>query len=221
MAKKKNNLKHKYKILITSHNREIKYVDGFTDIKDAYTLFNKMKKANEEVKFPVKYVNKKKILPAKYEIVMLERNDDEEALLPNEYGKNTVHVITNNDNWKMMDKCPYLKEETFWYYGYHPSYSRKTVDFIINNIRKDEYKEFLLFKNKLIIRYDNDIDLITCKCREDSYRLMNYIMKIIKPSSKTVYYYNLNETYQNTVKNLIHKKTGWDFRKILRHSTRP
>lgn len=218
---KKNSIQHKYKIIITQHQKEVEYIGGFRNVKDTYKTFNELKKASKNVKFPIKFINGDKIFPAKYELLILERNDNKKSMLPNEYGKTTEHVITNNDNWKIREKINYYKEEHFWYLGYHPRYDRKNVDFIVDSIDRSQSKEILRYKNKIVIRYFEDIQLITCKNRDDSKRLMAYLMKRVKPSSKTTYFNNLSISSKREIERVIQEKTGWTLRKIRRSNTRP
>ena len=146
-----------YKIVVTSNNKQIEYINVYTSLEKALKAFDEFKNENDKIIFPVKYINYKGIKEANYEYLLLKRfyeNDSKVTKLRNQYGKLSDHFIINDENWIIYDKMPKLIEETFWVYGFHPKMQRKTFMWIYNSLIVDKVKnkyDFLrifLFKNK-------------------------------------------------------------------------
>ena len=68
-------------------------------------------------------------------------NEETVARFRNEQGQFVDNVIVDKEQHVIIAKSEWLIEETFNVYGYHPVKDRKTYDFILNDIRKeDEWK---------------------------------------------------------------------------------
>ena len=225
--------KAQYKIIITSHGLQIEFVNWYQTVKDAYKAFKRITTENaKNVVFPVKYINHMTIKEADYEILLLKRRERLESKaqkLRNEYGQFIDHIIDNDDDWIIVDKCTYNKEESFWVFGYHPKHQRKDFMFILTNFfikemkDKDLFKRILIYKNKLLIQYDNNIEIVICKCVSDCVRLYSEIeskCEILKIKNVCFSGY-VSNVIRDKIESIIHEKTGWNQLKIRRSSTRP
>ena len=166
------------------------------------------------------------------EYVVLEKvrgdNTDNTSKLRNSYGKLVEHTTTN-EKWRIVDKFPCEKEETFWMYGYNPRIDRKTFSWIDENYIEEplENDKFLIiracvYNNKVIFRYDaEDIEFLVCKNRGDAIKFYNLLIrKHLK--NKRVAFAGLVLTRSdmgNTIIKLIQNKTGWNRSKIIRMNT--
>ena len=189
-----------------------------------------MQENNEKVKFPVYYVSGKYIEPAHYEIVIIKKrlneNDPKTTRLRNQHGEFVEHTTTN-ENWIVFDKAPYFKEETFWVYGYDNKTDRKTCQWIVDNLilnsieSKYDVIRVLVYKNKLIIKYDNKpMSIIMCKNKSDCIRLYNFILeKMTNEKIKQVFCigsYNIICDARREIEHDIMELTGWNKTKIQR-----
>lgn len=224
-----------YKIVVTSNNKQIEYINVYTSLEKALKAFDEFKNENDKIIFPVKYINYKGIKEANYEYLLLKRfyeNDSKVTKLRNQYGKLSDHFIINDENWIIYDKMPKLIEETFWVYGFHPKMQRKTFMWIYNSLIVDKVKnkyDFLrifLFKNKVIIKEDDgNINIVICKNMSDGVRLYNKIEEFCNLYSfkNCIFIGCINpiSDLRRDIVNDIKIKTGWTTKKILRSCTRP
>lgn len=224
-----------YMIIITSHKKQIEELYKCSYRDTVYKKYNNYIDENKnKIVFPIKYIANKNIsrgiVESDYEILLMKIKKDEDnntVKLRNEYGQMVDHIITDSDKWVILDKHEYLKEETFWVYGYNPRTQRKNFNFILNEILlnnindKNYFKRIMIFKNKLIIQYDFDIDMILCKNNEDAIRLYTELENIIKKEKVKNIFFNgiVSNSNRDWVIDLIGEKTNWDYQKIIREKT--
>ena len=222
-----------YKIVSTLNGKQNGYIGTYMSYEDAFLKLKTLEKENDNVVFPRKYLNKENITLLKDEYLLLEKNrfgDKKNNLLRNEFGKYIEHKIINNNKWVIKNKIIRKVEETFWVYGYDPKTERKTFEWIFNekiiNSLKNIYDiiRIFIYKNKLIIRYDNsNISLILCKNKSDCIRMYNLIeekINIIK--NKQVFCIGSYDKISSSRKELekeIADLTGWNKIKIQRATT--
>jgi hypothetical protein len=222
---------YKYKIIITSRGKQVgkNNIGLYTDMASAIEAYNKIIEESNNVIFPVKYLNVGKVITkAKYEVILLKKRDNKtkDAYFSNEYGKQVKASIVNNDKWVIYEKHLINKEETFWVYGYNPINNRKTYNFILNelvlNNINDKYniKEIIVFKNKLLIKYDNDFDMVLCKNYNDAIRLYE-MLKSRCYKIKTILFGGCYKNGNHKIETEIVKKTGWTYKKANRRNTKP
>lgn len=226
--------KYNYQIIITSHGKQIEFIKSFTTEGKANKHFHKMIEENKKIVFPVRYINFRKIMEAKYELVIIkrkEKNEEATTKLRNDYGE-FVNYSTNNENWVVYDKAPYDLEESFWVYGYHPLNCRKDFNFIFNELvvpkvtKKYDFLQIISFKNKLILKTYNHTDLVTCKNKSDSIRLYNEIKDRCEKNKKYKYCmfsgdWDSNMRLKREAYEIIKELTNWNKIKIMRSTTRP
>lgn len=173
-----------YKIISCKNGKQNKLIGKYRNIEDAYEVFNKLKENDKNVIFPISSYGNDKLKNSIDEYVLIEKNDTKEAsMLRNEYGVIIEHK-TNRDGWIILDKYRYLKEETFWVWGYDKKSDRKTFLWVFQNLLLNaftssyEHKMICTYKNKVVIKSDNGyMDLIFCKSQEDSIRFYNLLEK--------------------------------------------
>lgn len=223
-------------IAVSSHKQVIDVLYKSNTQNSAYKKFNEIITENENsIVFPVKYISNKNlskgIIESNYEILLLKikKEGEDVTQLRNEYGQLVDHVIADNDHWVIMDKHIYYKEESFWVYGFNPKTQRKDFNYILNEIilshnnDKNYFKRVMIFKNKLIIQYDFDIDMVICKNQEDAIRLYSELeSKTKKAKCRNVFFNGIvAKSNKEWIMNMIRNKTGWNDNKINRYSTKP
>ena len=229
MAKSK---KYIYHIIITSNGREIKDIYHSAKKTSAYNKFNALVKKNSEtVVFPVRYINNNGLKDANYEIVIIkskDKKDASETKIRDEYGR-YVSYVSSSDDWIIVDRAKYDREETFWVYGFHPQLDRKNFTWIFDNYIKDgcnkySFKNILVFKNKLIIDTNGKLNIVLCKNRNDCIRLFNKLEeKSIDNKLKYIIWggdISNSPIKKDIIKRLL-EYTGWNYDKLRRNSLRP
>lgn len=223
-------------IALSSHKQVIDILYKSNLQQSAYKKFNEIIDENEKnIIFPVKYISNKNIskgiVESNYEILLLKikKEGEDVTQLRNEYGQLVNHVIVDNSQWIIMDKHIYYKEESFWVYGFNPKTQRKDFNYILNEIvlahnnDKNYFKRIMIFKNKLIIQYDFDIDMVICKNQEDAIRLYNELeVKTKKAKCRNVFFNGIVvKSNKDWIMEMIMNKTGWNKQKVIRSSTKP
>ena len=229
MAKSK---KYIYHIIITSNGREIKDIYHSAKEASAYNKFNALVKKNSEtVVFPVRYINNNGLKDANYEIVIIkskDKKDASETKIRDEYGR-YVSYVSSSDDWIIVDRAKYDREETFWVYGFHPQLDRKNFRWIFDNYIKNgfntySFKNILVFKNKLIIDTNVKLNIVLCKNRNDCIRLFNKLEeKSIDNKLKYIIWggdISNSPIKKDIIKRLL-EYTGWNYDKLRRNSLRP
>lgn len=224
--------KKPFNVILTTRLKQKECLGTFNTEQDAYAFFYNLQNENKKVMFPVRYICNNGINEANYELYILKKLDenskeDNITLLRNDIGEFVEHD-TNMDNWKIIDKCKWDVEETFWVYGYDPFLQRKDFQWIFDNFIKDNprnystFKNILVYKNKLIIDDNENINIIFCKCIEDSFRLYNEIERITTEQKyrNIMFSGNIGDFSKHTISNWIDKLcevTGFNRRKITRN----
>lgn len=207
-----------YNIFLVKNKVKVKHLYVRPWKTDAYALFIKTKEENI-VKFPKCYERDKygKTHPIKYELLLVENNDSLDdgttSLVRNEFGRFVEHTVIGKDA-QIIDKCPYDIEEDFYIYGYHPFKDRKNYDFILNELFLKKHPDITLrrvyiFYNKLIIKSDIGLNIITCKNNKDARRLYNQLLKDTYGTAYIVFNY-APLAWQDSIMDEVRQLTGWD-----------
>lgn len=227
------NKKKIYTIILTSHNKRLRTICSEETENKIYKRFNELLEENKKVKFPVQYNNKNKsIMESQYELIIIkckEFGDSDVNKIRDEYGQ-YANYETVEDGWIVIDRANYNMEETFWVYGYHPKLQRKTFEWIFDNlIKKDSknkymFKSIQIYKNKLLIDCNENLEMVICKNKNDCIRLYNQIEKWCM-DNKIKYIAFMGDTAHSKYKtnwiDRIQELTNWNRRKVTRCNTRP
>ena len=228
--KVKNNVKFDYKIVGVLNGKQNEYIDKFSTLEDAYECFRNLKAANDNIVFKRKVINAGVLKESRDEYLLLQKNrtgDLTNGFLRNQYGK-LVEQISNNPKWIIYDKCERNVEETFWVYGKCPKTDRKTFQWIYDNIiigkiiNSYDIERILLYKNKLIVKHDDGMDIIICKNIPDSIRFYEMLKEWCKKNHNVFFMgdYSQISDKRRELENEIIEYTGWSKVKLQRDSTR-
>jgi len=223
----KRNIFH---IILTSNGKMIKTLYNCASEMLVNEKFDELITENKNVRFPVRYINIGKLVNANYELYIIRRNDDKTKAtkLKDENGK-IINFETNDENWIIYDRENYDKEETFWVYGYHPVFQRKDFNWIYenliaNDLSKYNFKQVLVYQNKLLISRTSSLEMVMCKNESDCIRLFNELEKESEKNrlkyvlfAGDAYHSKLRKNWFQKIKNL----TSWSDLKIRRNSLRP
>lgn len=171
-------------------------------------------------------------MESQYELIIIkckEFGDSDVNKIRDEYGQ-YANYETVEDGWIVIDRANYNMEETFWVYGYHPKLQRKTFEWIFDNlIKKDSknkymFKSIQIYKNKLLIDCNENLEMVICKNKNDCIRLYNQIEKWCM-DNKIKYIAFMGDTAHSKYKtnwiDRIQELTNWNRRKVTRCNTRP
>lgn len=226
-------VKRPYQIIVTCNNKQVECLGQYTTEGNAYRKFTELIRESQSVVFPKEYKNDKEIESVKYELMIIKKKDesDPDSILWRDELGNYITLMTNNDNWIVLNRGLYYKEETFWVYGFHPLTQRKTVSFIIENIiipkasDKTTFLNVYIFKNKLLLETFNSLDMVICKNIHDAIRLYNFLNNwcddhkikfILFSGDGGCSARRKKECYQK-----IMNLTNWPYMKIARNKTNP
>lgn len=229
----RRNKKKIFSIIITNHGKQKYTVVSETTEAKIYREFNNILDENKKILFPQKYNNEQHVMvEADYELVIIkckQEGDSDVNKVRDEYGK-FIDYESSDEDWIIIDRAPYYIEETFWVYGYHPRIQRKNCQWILDNfISKDckdktMFKTVQIFKNKLIVECNGNLEIIICKNKSDSIRLYNTIEEYSR-NNKYKYIAFMGDVGNSKYKlewiDRLQTLTGWSRKKIERSSTRP
>jgi len=195
----------------------------------AFIKYRLLKKQNESVFFPRKYINYNGIKPVTYRILIVKdiEKGDVNRNVRDHKGK-FYEEKPIDGKWTILDSAEYNIEETFWVYGHNPKTDRLTIGGIIKKLMKGAYKKnmvksILVVHNKLIIHNEDEFEMVICKNILDAQRLHHELAKAAsKNKIKSLLF--LGTATPATISEMykyIHEQTGWTLTKIRRTTTRP
>ena len=198
--------KKAYHMVVIMKNYKRKKRLGFSWwMTDAYDMYNKAIEENQAtVKFPVqihegnekRQKDGERSINATYEIMILQRTPEGQQInsFRNKSGKFIPNIIIDDENYTIIAKHEWLVEETFNVYGYHPVKDRNIFS----------------FNNRVLIQYDSDIDIITCKTASDAKRLYSELKKATDGNKFLIFTEGMTSKNISTwVLNKLEEKTGW------------
>ena len=130
-----------------------------------------------------------------------------------------VKVKTDNEEWLVVLKEPWYKEEKFVVNNMSPIKDKQTAHWICKNIiekglSKNCLKKVLLWHNYILIDGDDGFDFCIAKTVDTA---LNLYMTLFNKYSETEYVYfigNLHQTQYEKWRKRIMNKTGWDKAKL-------
>ena len=217
-----------FKIISCLNGKQNGHVGQYHNFAEAILKFKELEASNSEIVFPRKYINSSELVTAKDEYLMLEKNrfgDKQDGMVRNDYGKYILTKIINSDKWVVRDKMKRLVEETFWVYGFDPKLDRKNFTWVYDNLfvnpTSNRYNivRFLVYKNKLVVRYDDrETSMIMCKNKSDAIRMYNMLSDKTE-KNKQIFglgSYNAISEKRRELETEIMELTGWPKTKIQR-----
>ena len=141
--------KMNYRIIFARNNKVIEHLGAYVRRDRANEAFNRLIEENKKIIFPARYINTNGIHEVKYNIVLLKKREndlEQPTRLPNEYGE-YINYETNSKDFYVYNIHSYDIEETFFVYGYDPTFNRKTFLWIYENIVKPKATDKYSFLN--------------------------------------------------------------------------
>lgn len=188
-----------------------------------------IKKENEAVIFPRKYINSNGIKPVTYKICAVKdfEEEDNERVLRDEYGR-IYKEKPLFGIWTVLASYDYNVEETFWLYGHDPVHNRKTIldimGVLMKNTNKHKFtKQIIVVHNKLVIHNEDEFNMVICKNKLDAQRLHHALHKAATKGrfKSLVFMGTASPATVSRMYEIILKNTDWSIEKIRRTSTKP
>ena len=212
-----------YRIILTRDYKAIRSIGQVMWSSLAYDIYNKAIERNErEVVYPRRILRKNTSSVYRepiFEILIIRAAKDGQtpAMTRDENGRIIENIIANSDEYEIIAKHTWQMEETFAVHGHHPVNDRKTFSFILNNIilnnlSADTTRRVFSYKKYVIVQYDNDIDIITCKTAPEAGRLCSALWKAVGENKYIFFGNSPLGSMSLWLKQKISEKTG---RKIL------
>ena len=222
-----------YRIIHTNHGKYRDAVCSEATEEKIYKKFNSiLEKNKKEVVFPMRYNNMEHVMvESEHELVIIKCKDelDKDVNKIKDDSGAYVNYKTNDDDWIVIDRAAYEIEETFWVYGFHPRYQRKTFMWIFENfILKDSknkymFKTVVIYHNKLLVECDGKLEMVICKNKSDCMRMYNMLEEFAN-KRKCKYIMFMGDIAHSKYKvdwiRKIQKLTNWPLSKVERLSTR-
>ena len=177
---------------------------------------------NNSVQYPKTFSSThNKICEVKFELVLVQKIDEKDnnvTLIRDENGKFIENYFTDTQGYKILEKSDWYVEETFAVYGFNPLTERKDFNYIFNNIvlkNSDIYTRLIVISKYVIHHYDDDLDIIMCKNKQQAIDLYNKIEKVLdKKKYPNIFFMGKVESKRSSwLIDDMQKKTGWDRKK--------
>jgi hypothetical protein len=219
-----------FKIISCRNGRQNKFIGKYRTSEEAYEVFNKLQTLGEHIIFESSSTRKDgRIENSINEYILIEKSDEENTLLRNEYGK-LVEQKLNKEGWIVRDKLRYKVEEDFWVWGYDKHTERKTFIWIYENIVLNDFGNYfdfrrvIVYKNKIVIKHDDgNMDIIFCKNESDAIKFYNLLETYIKRDKvkQVVFVGNYSELSpkRKKLEDELMEITGWTRKKIQMKNT--
>lgn len=224
-----NDISGKFRIVLVKNGVVRKTLTTKKWWSDATEKWNELVSENhKEVLCPVKehtnhHGNVNTLKELNEEILLLKKinpeYEDNISVFRDKNGK-TVKVKTDDEEWTVVLKEPWYREEKFIVNSMNPVREKKTAHWICDNLieknlSQNNLKKIILWKNYLIIDGDNDFDF--CIAKTDT-TATNLYMALFAKYYETDYVYfigDLHQTQYEKWKMKIMNKTGWDREKLM------
>jgi hypothetical protein len=217
-----------YRVILLSNGEYKKTLHRCKTRETAFINFHYIKDENN-VLYPKKFLNSNGIKPVKYQICVVKETEDTDTFrtLRDKYGK--LYTEAPLGDWTILHSDEFEVEETFYIYGYKPiDKERPTIREVVKRLMvnahaKKMVKQIIVVYNKVLIYNEDQFDMVLCKNLEDAQRLHHTLAKIAKKQKikSLMFMGTASPATISKMYDLIHEKTGWDYIKIRRTSTRP
>ena len=218
-----------YRIILLRNGKYKKTIHRCKTNDTAFINYQAIKKENESIIFPRKYINSNGIRPVTYKICIVKdfEEKDKERVLRDEFGR-IYKEKTLFGIWTVLGSHEYNIEETFWLYGHNPIHDRKTIIDLMKPLMTGAYrakysKQIIVVHNKLLIHSEEEFNMVVCKNKLDAQRLHHALQKAANKGKfkSLVFMGTASPATVSRLYDVILENTDWSIQKIRRTSTKP
>lgn len=210
-----------YSVVILKNRKIFKVIKNY---KSKYFAVKKYEllKDEKQVLYERQVVNCNKILESNIELALLVKNDSKqsERIIYSESGARIVEKSLGE--WKIFLKCNYGDEETFFIYGLKKRLNVLGIFTDIFKPRLESICQILIVLNKIVIKNQDDIEVILCKNVKECHRLYNFLFtKIIEQKfNNFIFLGEANKSTRSSLYDSMEKHMGLKRNELYRTSTR-
>ena len=175
-----------YRVILLRNGKYKKTMHRCRTEDTSFINYQIIKKENEGVIFPRKYINSNGIRPVRYKICVVKdfEEEDKQRVLRDDMGR-VFKEKTLFNKWTVLASYEYNYEETFWLYGHDPIHDRKKIYEIMKPLmvgahRAKYTKQIIVVHNKLVIHSEEEFNMVICKNKSDAQRLHHALHKAAK-----------------------------------------
>ena len=218
-----------YRIILLRNDKYKRTLHRCKTEDTSFLNYQVIKKKNETIMFPRKYINSTGIRPVSYKICVVKEFEegDKERIVRDELGRVSKEK-TLFGIWTVLASHDYNFEETFWVYGHNPIHDRKTIGEIMKPLMVGAYrakytKQIIVIHNKLVIHSEEEFNMVICKNKLDAQRLHHALHKAAKKGKfkSLVFMGTASNATISRMYTIILENTNWSIEKIRRTSTKP
>ena len=218
-----------YRVILCGNGEYKKTLHRCKTKDTSFFNYQVIKKENEGVIFPRKFINSNGIRPISYKIYVVKdfEEEDKERTVRDDFGRVTKEKPLFGI-WTVLASHEYNVEETFWLYGYNPANDRKTIYEIMQPLmvgahRLKYTKQIIVVHNKLVIYSEEEFNMVICKNKKDAQRLHHELHKAAKKGrfKSLIFMGTATPATVSRMYDVILENTDWSIEKIRRTSTKP
>lgn len=188
---------------------------------DALNQFNEMVEKNHTtVMCPIEEIasSGNKVRKTSFEVLLLKmvnpEVEDNISVFKDKHGK-SVTVKTDNERWQIVLKEPWYHEERFIICGHNPVRDKKSTRWICENLIEkeksvDNLKRVILWKNFLIIYWNDDFSFAIAKTQKTARRLYMLLFDKYQNDGSVIFFGYLDKQFIPMWIEKIQEKTGWE-----------
>ena len=217
-----------FRVILLSNGEYKKTLHKSRTKETSFIHYHNLIAQNQQVKFPKKYINTKKIKPVSFKICVVRpiSPDDVFRTIRDDYGR--TYTEKPLGDWIILASETYQIEEEFWIYGKDPKANRSTIVDILKKLfigahKKNMVKQVIVVHNKLLIYSEEQFDMVICKNKKECQRLHHTLAKLTKKQKikSLLFMGTASPATISLMYDVIKENTGWPIEKIRRTSTRP
>lgn len=212
----KKPLTGEHRVVLTKDDKIEKHFTIVRTRLAGFNFFNKEMERNKKILFPKEVTyNDRDFTPTIFKLCVITNIKPEDNL---EY-----KIL--EDEWYVLKEMDYKVEEQFKIPTLNNKYN--TTKEIINILLKDNHirgniKQVVVVQNKMVIYNENTFHVVLCKNIDEAQRLHHTLHRALtKEGVEGVMFMGTAEKgYKTKMYQMIMERTGWDYVKTKRPSTR-
>ena len=217
-----------FRVILLSNGEYKKTLHKSRTKETSFIHYHRLITENQNVKFPKKFINTKKIKPVSFKICVIRPTEPDDVFrtIRDEYGR--TYTEKPLGDWTILASEDYQIEEEFWIYGKNPKANRSNIEDVLRKLfigahKKGMVKQIIIVHNKLLIYSEEQFDMIICKNKKECQRLNHTLAKLTKKQKikSLLFMGTASPATISLMYDVIKENTGWPIEKIRRTSTRP
>lgn len=207
-----------YSIVIVKNQKKIETVSKSTSKKLIIREYSRLLGRNKSsVTLPnIVTFKGRKEASDEYELLLLGHNtsvDKTSYIKETKTGEYINHIVEDDKDIHILRANPIYYECLFYLYVYNPVSDKKDVNFLTENVIDKRLEELngikvVMWNNKLILDYNNDIDIVFANTKTTSKHIYDYLENKYQ-NVENIYFLGEYRQEENKIVEKIQEKTNW------------